>query len=111
MSLYALTLLDLADDYLAYSRRSVDAVGRHGGKVTALGTLGTLDAEAPVQTRCHARTADARAGRVALARAFRPSSTIRPTSSFTGRHAPLPLWATSASTIFGRPLLKASSSQ
>lgn len=39
MSLYALNLFDLAanDDYRAYSRRSVDAVGRHGGQVVALG--------------------------------------------------------------------------
>ena len=47
MSLYALNLFDLADndDYLAYSRRSVDAVQRHGGTVAA---LGKLDADAPV---------------------------------------------------------------
>ena len=34
MSLYALNLFDLADndDYRAYSRRSVDAVGKHGGQ-------------------------------------------------------------------------------
>ena len=33
MSLYALNLFDLADndDYLAYSRRSVAAVGKYGG--------------------------------------------------------------------------------
>ena len=39
MSLYALNLFDLADneDYLAYSRRSPDAVARHGGRVVALG--------------------------------------------------------------------------
>ncbi len=39
MSIYALNLFDLADndDYLAYSRRSVAAVGSHGGVVTALG--------------------------------------------------------------------------
>ena len=39
MSLYALNLFDLADndDYLAYSRRSPAAVGRHGGRVVALG--------------------------------------------------------------------------
>jgi uncharacterized protein (DUF1330 family) len=48
MSLYALNLFDLADndDYLAYSRRSVDAVGRHGGRVVALGKLA---ADAPVR--------------------------------------------------------------
>lgn len=41
MSLYALNLFDLAanDDYRAYSRRSVDAVGKHGGSVVALGRL------------------------------------------------------------------------
>jgi hypothetical protein len=39
MSVYALNLFDLADndDYRAYSRRSVGAVGKHGGKVVALG--------------------------------------------------------------------------
>jgi uncharacterized protein (DUF1330 family) len=38
---YALNLFDLADNdlYRQYSRRSVDAVGRHGGKVVALGKL------------------------------------------------------------------------
>ena len=47
MSLYALNLFDLADndDYLAYSKRSVAAVGRHGGTVAA---LGKLDEDAPV---------------------------------------------------------------
>lgn len=47
MSLYALNLFDLADndDYLAYSRRSYDAVRKYGGQVTA---LGKLDPEAPV---------------------------------------------------------------
>ena len=41
MSLYALNLFDLApnDDYRAYSRRSVQAVGKHGGSVVALGRL------------------------------------------------------------------------
>ena len=41
MSLYALNLFDLApnDDYRAYSRRSAEAVGAHGGKVVALGRL------------------------------------------------------------------------
>ena len=39
MPLYALNLFDLAsnDDYLAYSRRSAAAVGRHHGEVVALG--------------------------------------------------------------------------
>jgi uncharacterized protein (DUF1330 family) len=38
---YALNLFDLAenDDYRAYSRRSVAAVAKHGGEVTALGRL------------------------------------------------------------------------
>ena len=44
---YALNLFDLADndDYLAYSRRSAAAVGKHGGSVVALGRL----ADGPVQ--------------------------------------------------------------
>ncbi len=39
MTLLALNLFDLADndDYRAYSRRSVDAVAKHGGHVVALG--------------------------------------------------------------------------
>jgi uncharacterized protein (DUF1330 family) len=42
MTIYALNLFDLADndDYLAYSRRSPEAVGRYGGKVVALGHRG-----------------------------------------------------------------------
>jgi uncharacterized protein (DUF1330 family) len=41
MTVYALNLFDLAanDDYRAYSKRSVDAVGKHGGTVTALGRI------------------------------------------------------------------------
>ena len=41
MSLYALNLFDLADndDYKAYSRRSLDAVRKHGGDVVSLGRL------------------------------------------------------------------------
>jgi len=41
MTIYALNLFDLAanDDYKAYSRRSRDAVERHGGSVVALGRL------------------------------------------------------------------------
>jgi uncharacterized protein (DUF1330 family) len=37
--IYALNLFDIADreEYLAYSRRSVAEVGRHGGRVVALG--------------------------------------------------------------------------
>jgi uncharacterized protein (DUF1330 family) len=43
MSVYALNLFDLAanDLYRQYSRRSVDAVGKHGGRVVALGKLST----------------------------------------------------------------------
>jgi uncharacterized protein (DUF1330 family) len=41
MPLYALNLFDLAENdlYRRYSRRSADAVGKHGGKVVALGKL------------------------------------------------------------------------
>ena len=41
MSLFALNLFDLADndDYRAYSKRSVAAVGKYGGTVHALGRL------------------------------------------------------------------------
>ena len=41
MSLYALNLFDLADNdlYRRYSRRSVGAVVKHGGRVVALGRL------------------------------------------------------------------------
>jgi len=48
MSLYALNLFDVAhdnEDYLAYSRRSRDAVAAHGGSVVALG----LHAEHPAE--------------------------------------------------------------
>lgn len=39
MSLYALNLFDVADneDYRVYSRRSPEAVSRHGGALIALG--------------------------------------------------------------------------
>ena len=50
MSLYALNLFDLAanDDYRAYSRRSVAAVGKHGGSVVALGRLaGAIPSQPP----------------------------------------------------------------
>lgn len=42
MTYYALNLFDLADndDYLAYSKRSVGAVGKYGGQVVALGHQG-----------------------------------------------------------------------
>ena len=41
MALYALNLFDLAgnDHYRRYSRRSAEAVGKHGGRVVALGRL------------------------------------------------------------------------
>jgi uncharacterized protein (DUF1330 family) len=41
LTLFALNLFDLADNdlYRRYSRRSVAAVGKHGGKVVALGRL------------------------------------------------------------------------
>ena len=41
MAVYALNLFDLADNdlYKQYSRRSADAVGKHGGRVVALGRL------------------------------------------------------------------------
>jgi len=48
MSLFALNLFDLADndDYLEYSRRSLDAVREYGGTVVALGKLAP---DAPVR--------------------------------------------------------------
>jgi uncharacterized protein (DUF1330 family) len=41
MTLYALNLFDLADNdlYVQYSRRSPEAVAKHGGRVVALGLL------------------------------------------------------------------------
>ena len=47
MPLYALNLFDLAEngDYLAYSRRSREAVTAHGGSVVALG----MHAEHPAE--------------------------------------------------------------
>lgn len=48
MPVYALNLFDLADNdlYRQYSRRSVDAVGKYGGTVVALGKLaGSLASE------------------------------------------------------------------
>ena len=53
MALYALNLFDLAanDDYRAYSRRSVQAVGKHGGTVVALGRLaGAIRSHPPGDT-------------------------------------------------------------
>lgn len=49
MSLYALNLFDLAENdlYRQYSRRSVSAVGKHGGRVVALGKLaGAVEGDA-----------------------------------------------------------------
>jgi len=54
MTLYALNLFDLADNdlYRRYSRRSVAAVGKHGGKVVALGKLdNALETESGVEPR------------------------------------------------------------
>lgn len=51
--IYALNLFDLADNdlYRQYSRRSVSAVGKHGGKVIALGKLdGAVEGEAAPRT-------------------------------------------------------------
>lgn len=49
MALYALNLFDLADNdlYRQYSRRSVDAVTRHGGRVVALGRFSGAQKSAP----------------------------------------------------------------
>lgn len=58
MSFYALNLFDLADNdsYRQYSKRSVAAVQRHDGEVTALGALdgaweGTPEAGEEVEPR------------------------------------------------------------
>ena len=54
MPLYALNLFDLAENdlYRRYSRRSVAAVGKHGGKVAALGRLdGVVETEPGVEPR------------------------------------------------------------
>jgi uncharacterized protein (DUF1330 family) len=53
MSIYALNLFDLApnDSYRAYSRRSVEAVGKHGGTVVALGRLTAALASDDTQPR------------------------------------------------------------
>ena len=49
MSLYALNLFDLADNdlYRQYSRRSVNAVSKHGGRVVALGRLSGVEESEP----------------------------------------------------------------
>lgn len=54
MAVYALNLFDLADNdsYRQYSRRSVDAVSKHGGKVVALGQLsGSQEGDPEVEPR------------------------------------------------------------
>lgn len=54
MPLYALNLFDLADNdlYRQYSRRSVEAVGKHGGLVVALGELDrAVEGDANVEPR------------------------------------------------------------
>jgi uncharacterized protein (DUF1330 family) len=53
MSLYALNLFDLADNdlYKQYSRRSVEAVKKHGGKVVSLGKLDRAEGDAEVEPR------------------------------------------------------------
>ncbi len=54
MAVYALNLFDLADNdsYRQYSRRSVDAVGKHDGKVVALGQLsGVQEGDPEVEPR------------------------------------------------------------
>jgi len=70
MSLYALNLFDLADndDYLAYSKRSVAAVGKYGGTVVA---LGRLDAAASPEPGSTPPAPGDGAGRVAGSRGFR----------------------------------------
>jgi uncharacterized protein (DUF1330 family) len=49
MALYALNLFDLANNdlYRQYSRRSADAVGKHGGRVVALGQLNRVQEGEP----------------------------------------------------------------
>lgn len=54
MSFYALNLFDLADNdlYRQYSRRSAQAVNKHGGRVIALGKLaGDAGGDAGVEPR------------------------------------------------------------
>ena len=53
MAFYALNLFDLADndDYRAYSRGSLDAVSRHGGRVVALGRHSEHPAELGAEPR------------------------------------------------------------
>lgn len=51
--LYALNLFDLADNdlYRRYSRRSAEAVGKHGGKVVVLGKLAGEEGDAGTPPR------------------------------------------------------------
>ena len=53
MALYALNLFDLAgnDSYRQYSRRSAEAVGKHGGRVVALGRLSGVRRESQAPNR------------------------------------------------------------
>lgn len=53
MPFYALNLFDLADNdlYRQYSRRSVGAVQKHGGRVAALGKLEGDEGDADVEPR------------------------------------------------------------
>ena len=54
MALYALNLFDLAENdlYRRYSRRSAEAVGKHGGRVVALGRLqGAVEGGPDVEPR------------------------------------------------------------
>jgi uncharacterized protein (DUF1330 family) len=53
MTLYALNLFDLADNdlYRQYSRRSVGAVKKHGGRVAALGQLSGVQESLGVDPR------------------------------------------------------------
>lgn len=54
VSFYALNLFDLADNdyYRRYSKRSAEAVGKHGGRVVSLGRLdGSWEADPEVQPR------------------------------------------------------------
>lgn len=53
MPLYALNLFDLADNdrYRQYSRRSVAAVEKHGGRVVALGKLDGAESVSEVEPR------------------------------------------------------------
>jgi uncharacterized protein (DUF1330 family) len=49
LAIYALNLFDLADNdlYRQYSRRSAGAVGKHGGRVVAMGKLSGVQKSEP----------------------------------------------------------------